>query len=74
MKKGIIALLSVLALAFAFAGCSESDGGYSSATDEADNSSVETVTTTEDDVTATTVPNELGINSELGLPPELPGA
>ena len=70
MKKGIMALLSVLALAFAFVGCSESDGAYGSTEDS--NVVVEALDTTDVDSAATTFTNEFGIDSSLGVPPALP--
>jgi len=71
MKRGIIALLSVLALAFAFAGCGGSDGSYSASTEQND----VVVDDTQDVVVGTitdSVVNELGISSSLGTPPARP--
>lgn len=76
MKRGIIALLSVLAMAFAFAGCGGSDGGSSSAAAEItengvvendiDNGTVESVNSKAADVKAS-------IEDNLGPIPAIPG-
>lgn len=73
MKKVIISLLSVLAIAFAFVGCN--DANINSSTNVAD-SVVEDTTVTEEEIAAEqdAAVNELGINSALGTPPARPGA
>jgi len=68
MKKGMIALLSALALALAFAGCSGSDGSFSSAGDVVENIDVDGVT----DVSKAV--NEFGLDPALGTPPALPAS
>ncbi len=68
MKKGIIALLSALALALAFAGCSGSDGSFSSSGEEIITSDVDVAGVTD----VSKAVNEFGIDPALGTPPALP--
>lgn len=74
MKRGIVTLLSVLALALAFAGCGEEDGAYSQSGMGAGDTS--DVTVTEEPVSSGTPVDEyvskLGISEQLGTPPGRP--
>lgn len=69
MKKGMIALLSVLALAFAFAGCSE-DGSFTKVGTGSENTVVEDTVTVDDSIEGYV--NGLSISDELGVPPVRP--
>lgn len=75
MRKWMISLFSVLALAFAFAGCGGVQGNSSSATSSAGNGggNGQIVTPPAGSENASDT-NEYGISSELGTPPELPSS
>ncbi len=68
MKKGIVALLSALVLALTFAGCSESDGSFSSSGDSTVTGDVDIVGVTD----VSKAVNEFGLDPVLGTPPALP--
>ena len=75
MKRGIIALLSVLALAFAFAGCGGSNGSFNEAASDVDNTPVVEDGAVEGSVVDDSVAGYvkgLSINDELGVPPVRP--
>ena len=68
MKKGIIALLSALALALTFAGCSGSDGSFSSSENGIVTGDVDVAGVTD----VSKAVNEFGLDPVLGTPPALP--
>ena len=80
MKRGIITLLSVLALAFAFAGCGESSGSYSASGENTDSVTdtvgVEVAEVLEETpaqrVTVEEYTNKLSISNTVGVPPVRP--
>ena len=72
MKKVIISLLSVLAIAFAFVGCNEASINSGSTVTDSEVADTEVVVDPTTDITEETV-NELGISSYLGTPPARPG-
>lgn len=82
MKKFTISLLSILAVAFMLTGCGETDGSISGSSDKESTSGVsnngndgkvdDTYTANNGNVGKTTVTNEFGLNSSLGVPPALP--
>ena len=75
IKRGIIALLSVLALAFVFAGCGDS-GSFTEVKSDVDNTPVEVVVADDDTAvvndTVAEYLNGLSISDELGVPPVRP--
>ena len=73
MRKGMISLLSVLALAFIFAGCGGSDGSSTSSSSQDSTTVVDDTNSnigTDDTIDAY---DKYGISSDLGTPPEIPG-
>ena len=74
MKRGIITLLSVLALAFAFAGCGESNGSYSASSASSDGVDVAEVVedTQAETVTVEEYVGKLSIADTVGVPPARP--
>ena len=78
MKKLIITLLSVLAIAFTFTGCGDSAGSISSSiestTEAINGTDTSGVVIDNGDTTSTTITNEFGLNPSLGTPPPLPAS
>jgi len=75
MRKWMISLFSVLALAFAFTGCGGVEGNSSVVNSDgsgADVTSQITVPNSQEDPSSAN--NEYGISSELGTPPALPSS
>ena len=78
MKKSIIILLSVLAMAFTFSGCGGSEGSISAAVESVGNTTGDSLQ--DNDVgssaisSSTTISEDFGLNPDLGTPPPVPAS